>query len=494
MTTPDIILLDGSRDESPWSIGGKAWSLNHMRSLGIRVPPAFVITTSVCVEYFAAGRQLPERVTRGLPGALAYLAGETGRAFGVADRPLLVSVRSGAPQSMPGMMDTLLNVGMSDAIEQAIADSTGDPAHSADIRRRFTRQYREIVGRDAPAEPIDQLTGAIHAVFDSWESERAVSYRRDRHLDDRMGTAVVVQAMVFGNFDDRSGTGVLFTRDPLTGSRKMFGEWLPRGQGEDVVSGRHDAARLADLAHAMPDVHRELCAIGDTLEQSNRDLMDIEFTVQSGILWLLQSRVGKRSPLASIRTAVEMCREGLITRREALERVTAEQLNRLTRPQVDPVARSAAVLLASGRPASPGLAGGVVVNDSSAAEERAATGAPVVLARPTTDPDDVAAMAVCAAVITELGGATSHAAVVCRELGVPCVVGCGEGRLAGLSGRQVTVDGDAGEVLAGLLPVSKMAEGADQYLTALADWARAEYGTNEPSLADAIGRRGQRPS
>jgi pyruvate, orthophosphate dikinase len=470
-TSESVRVLDGSSDDDRELLGGKAWGIQHMRSLGVAVPPAFVLTTELCARFHETGGELPDDVLAALPAAIAGLERETGRTFGVGPAPLLVSVRSGAPVSMPGMMDTILNLGQSDAIEDALGRSTGDPAFAADTRRRFEEQYAEIVGEPAPRAPTDQLLGAIAAVFRSWNSKRAVAYRRDRGLEHVSGTAVTVQAMVFGNLDDRSGTGVLFSRDPLTGDTAPFGEWLPRGQGEDVVSGRHDPLPLTALAEQLPDVHAELLETSARLERDARDVQDLEFTVEAGKLWLLQSRAAKRSPQAAVRLAVALADEGVITREEALDRVSPEQAEAALRPHVDPRARASATVLATGRPACPGVVTGLVATETDDAENRALDGESVVLARPTTDPEDVPAMMVVGAVLTELGGSTSHAAVVSRELGVPCVVGCGAGELLGLAGTTVTVDGAAGEILEGRLDVAAAADDPDGPERRLAAWA-----------------------
>jgi pyruvate,orthophosphate dikinase len=462
--TPSVLQLDGRTGASRKLLGGKAWSIEAMRALGIPVPPAFVLTTDVCRRFSdpadGAG-QVPADVWTQLPAAIAGLEAATGRTFAQGPWPLLVSVRSGAAVSMPGMMDTVLNLGMTADVEQA----AGDRAWAADTRRRFEEQFAAVVGEPAPQDPWEQLRLAVAAVFASWRSRRAFAYRRDRGIPDDGGTAVTVQAMVFGNLDGRSGTGVLFTRDPLTGGPDPYGEWLPRGQGEDVVSGRSDALPLAEMA-------RTLLAAAGTLERHGRDVQDIEFTVEGGTLWLLQTRSAKRSPEAAVRHAVRMCREGLITPAEAVGRVSAEQVEALLRPRIDPRAAATATVLATGKPACPGLAVGVVVTDGESAEDRADEGIDVVLARPTTDPDDVAAMSVSAAVITEHGGSTSHAAVVCREMGVVCVVGCGSGTLTALAGRTVTVDGSTGRVYDGALPVLAAAtRDSDSDLVQLAEWA-----------------------
>jgi pyruvate, orthophosphate dikinase len=481
-----ILRLEGtSPDPDREILGGKAWSIERMLALGIPVPPAFVIPTTMCSRYYESGRSIPDEVNAELPAAMRWLEEKTGKTFGGGELPLLVSVRSGAPKSMPGMMDTVLNLGMDDEVERILAERTGDADFAADTRRRFEEQYQSVVGSPPPADPNDQLLGAISAVFDSWQSDRANAYRKERGLPDEGGTAVTVQAMVFGNLDDDSGTGVLFTRDPLRGEADPLGEWLPRGQGEDVVSGRHDPLHLDELGEKYKHLHDELLEVADTLEKDSRDAMDIEFTVESGKLWLLQSRVAKRSPDAAVRLAVQLVSEGLISESEALDRVEPEQAAALLREHVDPVARADAELLAEGKPACPGLSRGKIVTDTDEAERRALDGEDVLLGRPTTDPNDVHAMAVVAGIVTEMGGATSHAAVVSRELGVPCVVGCGEGKIVALAERDVTMDAAAGEILDGSLDTRKVSEEDDQDLAQLLEWARADM-KDHPAVEESM--------
>ncbi|QZT58606.1 pyruvate, phosphate dikinase [Mycolicibacterium austroafricanum] len=463
-------------------VGGKAWSIQNMLSLGIPVPPAFVLTTQVCREYHDAGRELPPGLVDEVESAMALLEQRTGRNFGQAVTPLLVSVRSGAAVSMPGMMDTVLNLGMTPAVEAALAEETADPGYAADTRRRFTEQFAKVVGAPPPEHPWAQLELALRAVLDSWYSKRAAAYRKSRGIPEDGGTAVTVQAMVFGNLDDRSGTGVLFTQDPLTGTAEPYGEWLPRGQGEDVVSGRKDAQHLAELAAQMPEVHRDLLAAAAVLEREGRDVQDIEFTVQSGELWLLQSRSAKRTPQAALRCATRFQRNGLISVPEALDRVSVDHIRALLRPRLDPTAVSESPPVASGKSASPGIATGVVVTDADEAEQLADDGHAVVLARPTTDPDDVAGMAASVAVVTEIGGSTSHAAVVCREMAIPCVVGCGIDTVTALAGQIVTVDADSGTVHLGELPVRSPAAGEDKDLNLLERWLRDALGEHGPGV------------
>jgi pyruvate,orthophosphate dikinase len=417
-----VLLLNDQLDAGREVLGGKAWSITEMLRHGIPVPPAFTLTTDECERYYKAGRAVPRDVLDQLPEAMAELEAATGRTFGSGEKPLLVSVRSGAPTSMPGMMDTVLNLGMTDEVQDALARASGSTDYAADTRRRFLEQYEKVVGTVAPAEPWEQLARAIAAVFDSWHSDRATAYRAERGIAEQGGTAVTVQAMVFGNLDELSGTGVLFSRDPTGATEEHYGEWLPRGQGEDVVSGAFDPLPVEALAESLPDVYDELLALAQRLDRAQGVAQDIEFTVQSGKLWLLQCRRAK----------------------------VAENNG----PQVDSEARSAATLLAQGKPANPGLVTGVVVTDVDDAEMRALDGEDVILARPTTNPHDVRAMAVVRGILTEIGGATSHAAVVSRELGVPCIVGCGTGALTPLDGQLVTMDAGAGVVLDGAVPIT----------------------------------------
>jgi pyruvate,orthophosphate dikinase len=369
------------------------------------------------------------------------------------------------------MMDTVLNLGINADVEAALRNKTGDAAYAADTHRRFREQFERVVGRTPPADPWEQLGAAIQAVFASWSSPRAVAYRRHHGIADDGGTSATVQAMVFGNLDENSGTGVLFTRNPLTGDGEPFGEWLPGGQGEDVVSGRHDPLPLTALAQRMPAVHAELLKAAAVLEATGRDVQDIEFTVEAGKLWLLQSRAAKRSADAAIRFAVALHEGGLITVDEALHLVTPAQVAAVSRPHVSPQARNSARVLARGEPACPGVATGRVVLDVETAELLTDEGVDTVLARPTTDPDDVAGMIVATAILTEIGGSTSHAAVISRELNTPCVVGCGTGTLNRLAGLEVTVDATIGEVYEGHLRMAPD-QAHNPALVTLLQWAR----------------------
>ncbi|MGR8920804.1 MAG: pyruvate, phosphate dikinase [Gammaproteobacteria bacterium] len=491
-----ILGLDGSSLPEREQIGGKAWSIARMQSLGLAVPPAVVITTDACRAYLEAGH-FPEDLDTELDEAIAWLEARSGRSLGGETQPLLVSVRSGAAISMPGMMDTVLNLGITAASEAALAAESGDAAFARDTHRRFLELYAGIVlklgeaeigtlasddpaafhaaladaGHVIPTTPREQLHGAVEAVFASWNTRRARKYRKTRNIPDTLGTAVTVQAMVFGNLGDRSGTGVLFSRNPLSGDPKVYGEYLDRAQGEDVVSGRFTPKPLDALAADMPEVHAELMQASRLLEDENRDVQDIEFTVQQGKLYMLQSRSAKRAPQAALRFAVDMVEEGRIDIDTALSRVHADQARALLNPRLPDGVTDGATALARGEPACQGVGVGVVVTDSDEAERRHAAGEAVVLARATTSPDDVHGMVAAVAVITEQGGATSHAAVVSRDLGVPSIVGCGEGSVTALAGQTVTVDANTGAVYAGAYEVVAPDEADDPVLSRLNGWA-----------------------
>jgi pyruvate, orthophosphate dikinase len=474
-----VVRLDGSCVYPRMLVGGKAHGLSKIRAAGLPTPPAFTVTVDACRQYFEAPDDLMTRLWPQIAAGLSWLEAESGHTFGHGPVPLLVSVRSGAPASMPGMMDTVLNLGINDDVERILAETCGAP-FARDTHERFRDLFRQVVGPsdghapfDVPFDPYAQLRAAITAVFDSWNSERAVSYRRHHNLEGKMaGTSVTVQAMVFGNLDERSGTGVLFSRNPLTGEANPFGEWLPRGQGEDVVSGKFDPLPLSALAEQHADIHRELLEAASWLELEGTDVQDIEFTVEAGKLYLLQTRAAKRSAKAAVAIAVALQRERLISINEALARVTAAQLDVLLTPVIEPSALAEATVVASGLAACPGVGAGRVVADSDSAEDAADDGEDVVLARETTSPNDVGGMIAASAVITEQGGSTSHAAVVSRELHTPCVVGCGQGSLRDLVGTLVTVDGGSGTVYSGLLPLTAPSESTDPDMATLLCWAQ----------------------
>ncbi|MEQ8234785.1 MAG: pyruvate, phosphate dikinase [Gammaproteobacteria bacterium] len=504
-----VLALDGSALPDRAQIGGKAWSVARMQSLGLPVPPAVVVTTDACRAYLEAGH-FPDGLDAELDAAVAWLEQATGRTLGGSDKPLLVSVRSGAAISMPGMMDTVLNLGIDATTEAALAAESGDARFARDTHRRFLELYAAIVlkatldasddpqailgaieaqGLSVPATPREQLRAAVEAVFASWNSRRAKRYRKHHDIPDTLGTAVTVQAMVFGNLDDASGTGVLFSRNPLTGDPAPYGEYLHRAQGEDVVSGRFTPEPLSALEQAHPELHAELMAAAAKLEAENGDVQDIEFTVQQGKLFLLQSRSAKRAPQAAVRFAVDMVEEGRIDADTAIARVSAEQVRSLLKPRLVDGATDDAPVLARGEVACQGVGVGVVVTDSDEAERRHAAGEAVVLARATTSPEDVHGMIAAVAVVTEQGGSTSHAAVVGRALGVPCLVGCGDASVTTLAGQTVTVDANAGVVYAGALAVETPREEDDPRLARLTAWAteRAPLAVLDENAAEAAG-------
>jgi pyruvate,orthophosphate dikinase len=502
-------------------LGGKGANLAEMAAIGIPVPPGFTITTEVCRYYYKNGGKYPEGLTEQVRQGMRFLEEATGRKFGDPENPLLVSVRSGAPVSMPGMMDTILNLGLNDKSVEGLASRTS-PRFAYDAYRRLLSMYgsvvlgikdevdpfgeameelkrerkassdldltaedfRELVarykdiirraGKNFPQDPWEQLWGAIEAVVRSWMNERAKVYRRLYRIPEEMGTAVNVQAMVFGNLGNRSGTGVCFTRDPATGENRLYGEFLLNAQGEDVVAGirtpnpisksaKTDPSQIS-LEEAMPEVYRELLRIRDLLERHYRDMQDVEFTIEEGKLYILQTRSGKRTGFAAVRIAVEMAEEGLITEDEAILRIDpAEQLSQLLQPIFDPKAKARAKVLARGLAAGPGAASGRIALSAAKAEEMAKEG-PVILVRHETSPDDIRGMAAAQGVLTARGGLTSHAAVVARQIGKVAVVGCEalqidygkrELRVAGevlREGDWLSIDGTTGEVLLGKIP------------------------------------------
>ncbi len=489
-----ILVLDGSATYGNEIVGGKGASIARMRALGLPVPPAFVLPIEECRRFHAGDGTLDEAVWEAVLDGVAGIERDTGRRFGDPEAPLLVSVRSGAAVSMPGMMDTVLNLGMTDPVEEGLARLSGDAAFARETHVRFVHEFGHTVlgadldppgddatadevraevrtdtGEDVPAEPLDQLRAAVLAVFRSWSSRRAIAYRRHWKIPEDGGTAVVVQAMVFGNLGEDSGTGVLFTRDPLNGSPEPFGDWLPGGQGEDVVAGTHDPLPLAAFHAQLADAHDELIRAGRLLEREHGDIQDVEFTVERGRLYLLQARAAKRAPLSAVRTAVDLADEGVIDRETALGRVTPEQLETVLSPLLPEEVTAAADVVARGTPACPGVASGRVVANSDDAE---VADDDVVLARPTTSPEDVSGMIAARAVVTERGGATSHAAVVTRALGRPSVVGVGEGVTGGWAGREVTVDGSKGVVYDGRLTTADVPVADIPGLEQLLAWAR----------------------
>jgi pyruvate,orthophosphate dikinase len=459
-------------------MGGKAANLAVMAlDLDLPVPPAFTITTAACNEYLAHG--WPAGLDEEMREHMARIEHRVGQGFGDPANPLLVSVRSGAPVSMPGMMDTILNLGLTTATTEGLAASSGSRKFADNCRKRFEVMFADIVGADeVPEDAWAQLRAAVEAVFRSWNSDRARAYRKREGIPDDLGTAVTVQAMVFGNRSVGSGTGVLFTRNPATGEPVLYGDVMFNAQGEDVVAGTHATEPITVLDERMPDVARELRAYATRLERHHRDLCDIEFTIEHGKLWMLQCRIGKRSPQAALRIAVDMAGDpGFpLSREEAVHRVEVLLVDpprsTIERGDVGPA-------LALGLPASPGVACGEIVTSPDAAVEAAEAGRTVILVRSQTSPDDVHGMARAAGILTATGGLASHAAVVARGWGIPAVVGAaavevGEG-VAVIGGRTfaagetITIDGTTGEVFAGA--VAGTATVVPEAATLLA-WAR----------------------
>jgi pyruvate,orthophosphate dikinase len=491
-------------------LGGKGAGVAEMTRTGVPVPPGFTITTEACNAYYENGQQFPEGMWEQVLEGLKDIEAQTGKRFGDPSNPLLVSVRSGAKFSMPGMMDTVLNLGLNQETREGLARLTDNPRFAADAYRRFVQLFgkivlgvdgdrfehemeeakghgqrqdtdltteellalaekfkaiiKEDVGVDFPEDPFEQLRAAIAAVFRSWNGRRAVDYRRVNKIPDNLGTAVNVQAMVFGNMGNDSATGVAFTRNPSTGDPEIFGEYLVNAQGEDVVAGIRTPQPISKLAQEMPEVYAQFHEIAKQLERHYKDMQDVEFTIERGKLWMLQTRTGKRTGAAAVKIAVDMVREGLIDKATAVQRVDPHALDQLLHPMIDPAARKDAQPLTVGLPASPGAASGKAVFDPDEAEELAKTGEKVILVRIETAPEDFHGMVAAQAILTARGGMTSHAAVVARGMGKPCVAGAGDLRINYAEqmmtvngtvirkGDWITIDGGSGEVFAGQMP------------------------------------------
>ena len=553
-----VYIFGGDKTESLRDVnllGGKGANLAEMAGIGLPVPPGFTITTEECVRYLQHGADFSDDLRAAVASALTHIEGTVGKGFGDAADPLLVSVRSGARVSMPGMMDTVLNLGLNDVTVQGLAATSGDERFAWDSYRRFVQMYSDVVlgidhglfeeeleickedrgifsdtelsaedwqmlvgefkeiverelGKPFPQDVHEQLWGAIRAVFDSWDSDRAKVYRRLNDIPGDWGTAVNVQAMVFGNMGETSATGVAFTRDPSTGDKGYYGEWLVNAQGEDVVAGirtpqyltkrrREEAgAEAASMEEAMPEAYAELARTFDLLELHYKDMQDIEFTVQQNKLWMLQTRNGKRTAKAALKMAVDMVAEGLIDEVTAIRRVDPMALDQLLHPTLDPNAHRD--VLTTALPASPGAASGMIALDSNTAEEWANRGDKVILVRVETSPEDIHGMHAAQGILTARGGMTSHAAVVARGMGRPCVSGAGgvsirlaERKLT-IGGREfvegdvITLDGATGQVMAGEVPTIEP-ELAGDFRT-LMDWAdrhrRMKVRTNAETPAD----------
>ena len=525
--------VDGSWDAVRELLGGKGANLFEMTRIKLPVPPGFTVTTKACNAYLAAGEKFPAGMWDQELAALKQIEKITGKGFGDAANPLLVSCRSGSKESMPGMMDTVLNIGLTDATVEGLASLTQNPRFAWDAYRRLvegfgkvvldipdtafehalhgmkektgakldtdlntenlqalTAEYKAIVkahkGFEFPQDPIEQLRLATEAVFRSWNGKRAVDYRRHENIPDTLGTAVNIVTMVFGNMGATSGTGVAFTRNPSTGERAVYGEYLINAQGEDVVAGIRTPEKVAVMAKDLPEAYAQFMDICDILERHYRNMQDVEFTIERGKLWMLQTRNGKRTAAAAIKIAVDMANEGLISKQEAVLRVSPNDVNSLLHPQFDPAAKKAAAkegkLLGKGVNASPGAAVGRAYFDADLAEEKAKEG-PVIMVRPFTKPDDVHGMIAAKGILTSEGGATSHAAVVARQFGRPCVVGAASIKIdmeartmtadgvVVREGDWISVDGGAGEAFVGQIPTvaPKFEEQTD--LITLLSWA-----------------------
>lgn len=482
-----------TEEESIRLLGGKGHNLAVMRtSLGLPVPPGFTITTEAGRAYMSDG--WPGELDTELRAQMTRVEDEVGRRFGGDGEPLLVSVRSGAADSMPGMMDTILNLGLTGGNVSALAESCGDPEFANDSRRRLLTMYREIVDVDeVPEDPWEQLRGAIEAVFQSWNTPRARSYREREGIPHDLGTAVTVQAMVFGNVDPDSGTGVLFTRNPATGERAPYGDVLFEAQGEDVVAGTHAAQSIDQLAERLPNIARELEEHAKTLEHHFRDLCDIEFTIERAKLWLLQVRVGKRSPQAALKIALDMAEESdfPLSKTEAVERVAHHLVNP---PSSMIHIGEGTKHLGTGLPASPGLASGRIATTADAAVEMIEAGEDVVLVRHETSPNDVHGMARAKGILTSRGGLASHAAVVARGWGIPAVVGAEDVEIgaetvviagrAFAEGEVITINGGSGEIFIGEIETETVVSAEARTLLA---WAE-DLGIDIAQLVDGDGR------
>ena len=541
-------------------LGGKGANLAEMSSLGLPVPPGFTVTTEVCTYYYANQESYPPELKDEVEAALGVVEKIVGARFGDANNPLLVSVRSGARASMPGMMDTVLNLGLNDKTVLGLAKSSGDDRFAWDSYRRFIQMYSNVVldvahhyfeealelkkedlgihmdtdlkaddwrsvvaeykkivdkrtGKPFPQEPREQLWGAIGAVFGSWMNQRAITYRRLHSIPESWGTAVNVQAMVFGNMGDDCATGVAFTRDPSTGTNLFYGEYLVNAQGEDVVAGirtpQHltvegKTAQKSDapaMEEVMPEVFGQLAKVRETLEKHYRDMQDIEFTVQRGKLYMLQTRNGKRTAKAALKIAVDMVREGLIDRKQAVERIVPASLDQLLHPTLDP--KAPRKVIAKGLPASPGAASGKVVFSADEAEKQARGGEKVILVRRETSPEDIHGMHAAQGILTSTGGMTSHAAVVARGMGKPCVAGAGDVRIDANAGtlsvrgttvrvgEEITLDGGTGEIMLGVVPTVQPELSGD--FAELMEWAdevrRLGIRANAETPADAAQAR-----
>jgi len=556
MTKKWVYLFEEGNKDMRDLLGGKGAGLAEMTNAGLPVPPGFTITTEACNAYFDAGKQFPEGMWDQVLAAMKKVEEQTGKKFGDPANPLLVSCRSGARVSMPGMMDTVLNIGLNPETLTGMVELTGNERFAWDAYRRliqmfgnivkevprdkfeailneykakteggkdtdlttdmlkdvvkdFKALYKKELGEDFHDDPHEQMRQATAAVFGSWFGAPATSYRNAEGLAHNWGTGVNVQTVVFGNMGWDSGTGVAFTRNPATGEKKVYGEYLLNAQGEDVVAGIRTPHPIADMAKDMPEQHEQFLEICDLLERHYRDVQDMEFTVERGKLWMLQTRTGKRTAAAAVKIAVDMVNEGLITREEALMRVTPAQVDQFLHPRFDPKAvlkaKEANKLLAVGLNASPGAASGIVIFDADMTEERGKAGEAVILVRPETNPDDVHGMVAAQGILTQHGGMTSHAAVVARGWGKPCVAGCEAikidlaGRKLRVNGKEIkegdyiSINGATGEVFEGTIATIRPRFEEEHDLVTLLGWAdevrRLGVWTNADNPQDAARAR-----
>jgi pyruvate, orthophosphate dikinase len=548
MTTKYVYLFEEGHADMRNILGGKGANLAEMTRAGLPVPPGFTVTTAACNEYYRTDRTLTNTMKEQIEKGLAELERRTGKKLGSVQNPLLVSVRSGSVYSMPGMMDTVLNLGLNDETVEGLASLTANPRFAYDCYRRFIQMFGNVVlgidhfyfehildevkeqygftqdpelqeehwkeviqaykalvkkhtRADFPQDPRDQLMRAIQAVFQSWNNQRAIVYRRIHKIPDDLGTAVNVQMMVFGNMGDDSGTGVAFTRNPSTGEKELFGEFLVRAQGEDVVAGIRTPQPIHALREKMPDIYDQFTKIAELLEKHYKDMQDIEFTVERGRLFILQTRNGKRTALAAVKIAVDLVREQIIDKEEAIMRIDPHSLDQLLHRRIDPAAKLD--VLAKGLPASPGAASGHVVFDADTAERWASEGKHVILVRPETTPEDIHGILAAQGIVTSRGGMTSHAAVVARGMGKPCICGCEMIRIdlrkkectisdeTIREGDLISIDGGTGRVLRGAVPLidPELSAEFQQLLTWADEVRKIEVRANADNPEDAAKAR-----
>ena len=531
-------------------LGGKGANLAEMTGLGLPVPQGFTITTEACTQYYEDGRKINDEIQAQIMEYITKMEEITGKKFGDKENPLLVSVRSGARASMPGMMDTILNLGLNEDVVEVMSKKSGNPRWAWDCYRRFIQMYSDVVmevgkkyfevlidemkekkgvtqdveltaedlaelaaqfkaeykkqiGVEFPTDPKEQLMGAIEAVFRSWDNPRANVYRRDNDIPYSWGTAVNVQMMAFGNMGDTSGTGVAFTRDPATGEKKLMGEFLMNAQGEDVVAGVRTPSPIAQLKEVMPEVYDQFVGICNTLENHYRDMQDMEFTIEDKHLYMLQSRNGKRTAQAALKIACDLVDEGMISEKEAVAMIDPRNLDTLLHPQFDAAALKAATPIGKALPASPGAACGKIVFTADDAKVQGGNGEKVILVRLETSPEDIEGMKSAQGILTVRGGMTSHAAVVARGMGTCCVSGCSEikmdeaNKVFTLAGKEfhegdaISIDGSTGNIYDGIIPTVPASIAGE--FGRIMEWAdkyrKLNVRTNADTPADAVRAR-----